>query len=262
MDDAPPSRRLAVRRRRVPAAPLGRPLRGCPSFARHSPLSFPGLALVAAERARGGVVRLRCPHLETTDVPVPPDNVEPGDAWDTWRPGSLRVRPSRRGAFDRDGCGLDHPSIAAAAGGGHQSPAPVPSRAVAEEEWLDAETVAAYLRLPTRLVYAMVNAGQVPGLRFPLRIRRHDLENCLERCRIGNRDQRARCAIQGHSAPQFRSEPSTRRVTGAEPGRLASRQRRDAPADGVRSSTMASTRSRGRCSADGDGGVTCLRGRR
>ena len=60
----------------------------------------------------------------------------------------------------------------------------VPSPAVAEEEWLDAEEAAAYLGLPTRLVYAMVNAGQVPALRFPLRIRRRDLDNCLERCRI------------------------------------------------------------------------------
>ena len=65
-----------------------------------------------------------------------------------------------------------------------QSPPTVPSLAVAEEEWLDAEAAAAYLGLPTRLVYAMVNAGQVPALRFPLRIRRRDLENCLERCRI------------------------------------------------------------------------------
>ena len=70
------------------------------------------------------------------------------------------------------------------AGGGHQSPPTVPSLAVAEEEWLDAEAAAAYLGLPTRLVYAMVNAGQVPALRFPLRIRRQDLDNCLERCRI------------------------------------------------------------------------------
>ena len=51
-------------------------------------------------------------------------------------------------------------------------------------EWLDAEAAAAHLGLPARLVYAMVNAGQVPALRFPLRIRRQDLENCLERCRI------------------------------------------------------------------------------
>lgn len=101
-----------------------------------------------------------------------------------WGPGSLRCPAVSPRAFDRGGSGLDHASIAAAAGGGHQSPTTVPSRAVAEEEWLDAEAAAAYLRLPTRLVYAMVNAGQVPGLRFPLRIRRQDLENCLDRCRI------------------------------------------------------------------------------
>lgn len=65
-----------------------------------------------------------------------------------------------------------------------ESPPTVPSAAVAEEDWLDAEAAAAYLGLPARLVYAMVNAGQVPAVRFPLRIRRQDLENCLERCRI------------------------------------------------------------------------------
>lgn len=70
------------------------------------------------------------------------------------------------------------------AGRGHQSPPTVPSAPVAEEEGLDVEAAAAYLGLPARLVYAMVNAGQVPALRFPLQIRRQDLENCLERCRI------------------------------------------------------------------------------
>ena len=55
---------------------------------------------------------------------------------------------------------------------------------MAEEEWLDAEAAAARLGLPIRLVYAMVNAGQLPGLRFPVRIRRQDVEGCLDRCRI------------------------------------------------------------------------------
>lgn len=79
---------------------------------------------------------------------------------------------------------LDHATMSSATGGGPKLAPTVPSPAVAEEEWLDPEGAAAYLGLPTRLVYAMVNAGQIPAWRFPLRIRRQDLENCLERCRI------------------------------------------------------------------------------
>jgi hypothetical protein len=57
-------------------------------------------------------------------------------------------------------------------------------RAVAEEEWVDAEAAARHLGLPTRLVYAMISAGQLPALCFPVRIRRQDLDGCLDRCRI------------------------------------------------------------------------------
>ncbi|MFN2505050.1 MAG: helix-turn-helix domain-containing protein [Acidimicrobiales bacterium] len=55
---------------------------------------------------------------------------------------------------------------------------------MAEEEWLDAEAAARHLGLPTGFIYAMVNADQLPALRFPVRIRRHDLAGCLERCKI------------------------------------------------------------------------------
>ena len=55
---------------------------------------------------------------------------------------------------------------------------------MAEEEWLDAEAAARHLGLSTEFIYAMVNADQLPALRFPVRIRRHDLEGCLERCKI------------------------------------------------------------------------------
>ena len=55
---------------------------------------------------------------------------------------------------------------------------------MAEEEWLDAEAAARHLGLPTRLACAMISAGQLPALCFPVRIRRQDLGGCLERCRI------------------------------------------------------------------------------
>ena len=53
-----------------------------------------------------------------------------------------------------------------------------------KDEWLDAEAAARYLRLPTRLIYGMVRGGQLPALQFPVRIRRQDLDACLERSRI------------------------------------------------------------------------------
>lgn len=62
-------------------------------------------------------------------------------------------------------------------------PRSVPSEAV-EEEWLDAEAAARHLGLPSRLVYAMIKAGQLPALCFPVRIRRQDLDRCVDRCRI------------------------------------------------------------------------------
>jgi excisionase family DNA binding protein len=53
-----------------------------------------------------------------------------------------------------------------------------------DEDWLDAEAAARQLGLPTRLIYAMVRAGDLPALQFPVRIRRRDVHACLERCRI------------------------------------------------------------------------------
>ena len=55
---------------------------------------------------------------------------------------------------------------------------------MAKDEWLDAEAAARCLRLPTRLIYAMVRGGQLASLQFPVRIRRQDLDACLERSRI------------------------------------------------------------------------------
>lgn len=56
---------------------------------------------------------------------------------------------------------------------------------VAEEaEWLDAEAAGRYLNLPTDSIYRMIQDGQLPALRFPVRISRHDLDACFERCRV------------------------------------------------------------------------------
>jgi excisionase family DNA binding protein len=53
-----------------------------------------------------------------------------------------------------------------------------------EPEWLDVEAAARFLNLRPNTIYRLINDGQLPALRFPVRIRREDLEACLERCRI------------------------------------------------------------------------------
>jgi excisionase family DNA binding protein len=52
------------------------------------------------------------------------------------------------------------------------------------EEWLDAESAARYLGLKPATIYRLIVEGQLEGRRFPVRLRREDLDACLERCRI------------------------------------------------------------------------------
>jgi excisionase family DNA binding protein len=53
-----------------------------------------------------------------------------------------------------------------------------------DAEWLDAEAAARYLNLHPNTIYQMIRDGRLPAMRFPVRIRREDLDDCLERCRI------------------------------------------------------------------------------
>jgi len=63
---------------------------------------------------------------------------------------------------------------------------------VAEEgEWLDVEAAAEHVRLPVNTIYRMVRDGRLPALRFPVRIRREDLDTLLDRCRIKPGELRA-----------------------------------------------------------------------
>ena len=53
-----------------------------------------------------------------------------------------------------------------------------------QHEWIDAEAAARHLAPPATVIYRMIEDRQLPALRFPVRIRRSDLDECLERCRI------------------------------------------------------------------------------
>ena len=53
-----------------------------------------------------------------------------------------------------------------------------------DEEWLDVEAAARYLNFHPNTIYRLVHDGKLPALRFPVRIRRDDLDTCVERCRI------------------------------------------------------------------------------
>lgn len=47
---------------------------------------------------------------------------------------------------------------------------------MAEEEWLDVEAAAEHVRLSRTTIYQLVHDGRLPALRFPVRIRRQDLD--------------------------------------------------------------------------------------
>ena len=53
-----------------------------------------------------------------------------------------------------------------------------------EDEWLDAEAAARYINLPLRSIYRLLHEGRLEAVRFAVRVRRHELDACLERCRI------------------------------------------------------------------------------
>jgi excisionase family DNA binding protein len=55
---------------------------------------------------------------------------------------------------------------------------------VAEDDWIDPAEAARLLNLPERIVYTLIEEGKVPAARWPVRIRRADLDLCLEACRI------------------------------------------------------------------------------
>ncbi len=43
---------------------------------------------------------------------------------------------------------------------------------------------ARYINLPVRSIYRLIHDGRLEAVRFPVRVRRHELDACLERCRI------------------------------------------------------------------------------
>ena len=51
-------------------------------------------------------------------------------------------------------------------------------------EWLDVEATARYLDVHPNTIYRMIRDGRLPALRSPVRLRREDLDACLDRCRI------------------------------------------------------------------------------
>lgn len=108
---------------------------------------------------------------------------------------------------------------------------------MAEEEWLDADAAARHLGLPTGFVYAMVRAGQLPALRFPVRIRRRDLDGCLDRCRIkpgdlAHHDQNALRRGGSRQAPLTRRGTPDRRFGRRTGQGTMGAQLSSAPAEG------------------------------
>lgn len=55
---------------------------------------------------------------------------------------------------------------------------------MAEEDWLSAEEAGRCLNLPASTIYLLIRDGRLDASRDPVRVRRKDLDACLERCRI------------------------------------------------------------------------------
>jgi len=53
-----------------------------------------------------------------------------------------------------------------------------------EAEWMGVEEAARLLDLHPKTIYQLIRDGKLPAVRFPVRIRRQDLDGLLERCRI------------------------------------------------------------------------------
>lgn len=56
------------------------------------------------------------------------------------------------------------------------------------DEWLDAAAVARLLRLSEADVYRLVNAGELPAARWPLRVSPRDLDDYVRRSRVPGRE--------------------------------------------------------------------------
>ena len=73
-----------------------------------------------------------------------------------------------------------------------------------QAEWLDVEAAARYLDFHPNTIYRMIREGRLAALRSPVRIRREDLEACVEGCRIkaGELTHLNAYAAGAHLAPE------------------------------------------------------------
>ena len=82
---------------------------------------------------------------------------------------------------------------------------------LSHDEWIDLASAAQALGLNPRLMRRVVNEKQLEVRTPPLRIRRSDLEGCLERCRIQPGALRHLDSNATKRADPDRSAPLTRR---------------------------------------------------
>ena len=59
---------------------------------------------------------------------------------------------------------------------------------MSEQAWFDAEGAATYLNVPVSTVARLIRDGLLDGKHSPVRLRRQDLDACIERCRIKSGD--------------------------------------------------------------------------
>ncbi len=53
-----------------------------------------------------------------------------------------------------------------------------------DDQWLDVQEAARLLHVHPNTIYRLIREARLPALRFPVRIRREDLDGVIEQCRI------------------------------------------------------------------------------
>ena len=53
-----------------------------------------------------------------------------------------------------------------------------------DEDWLEVDAAARFLSVPRAVIYRLIDDGMLPARQSPTLIRRRDLDDCVERCRI------------------------------------------------------------------------------
>lgn len=61
---------------------------------------------------------------------------------------------------------------------------PYDSMIMQDADWIAPAEVARILNVPQRIIYVLINEGKLTAMRWPVTVRRSDLDSCVRTCRI------------------------------------------------------------------------------